>query len=161
MGVSGVGKTTVARALAERLGWRFADADAYHTEAAVAKMGQGIGLTDADRAPWLNRLVERIRASVGDEAPLVLACSALKRRYRDRLREAGGVRFLWLDTEAEVIQARLQERSGHYAGVRLLASQLADLEAPGADEPDVWRLNAAQPFDALLDGAMRMLSAVR
>ena len=131
MGVAGSGKTTVGRALAAHLGWPFADADAHHDAEAVAKMARGEGLTDADRAPWLDRLRALIEQHLAQGEPLVLACSALKRAYRERLARAGEpVRFVWLHAPPEVLAERLEAREGHFAGVALLESQLAALEPP-------------------------------
>jgi gluconokinase len=131
MGVTGSGKTTVGRLLAERLGARFADADDYHPAANVAKMRAGIALDDADRAPWLARLNALAAESVASKQSLVLACSALKRAYREQL--AAGirdVRFVFLDGPREVLAARLATRTGHYMNPALLDSQLATLERP-------------------------------
>lgn len=135
MGVSGVGKTTVGRLVAERLGWAFLDADDFHPLENVAKMTRGEGLTDADRAPWLSTVREVIEVRLAEGAPAVLACSALKRSYRAVL--SGGderVRFVWLDAPDEVVGERLSARRGHFAEGALLPSQRAALEPPEGGE---------------------------
>ena len=128
MGVSGSGKTTIGRALAQRLGWRFHDADDHHPAANVAKMRQAIPLTDTDREPWLASLREIIDRSIegGDQG--VLACSALKQRYRDTLTRPG-VRFVYLRGDLASIRARMEGRQ-HFMPVKLLESQFAALEEP-------------------------------
>jgi gluconokinase len=134
MGVSGAGKTTVGTLLAGRLGWRFVEADDYHSEANRARMARGEGLTDADRAPWLDRLSEVITAAAAAGTSMVLACSALKEKYRRQLRAAGGdapVQFVYLKVPPAVAAERLQHRTGHYAKADLAPSQFADLEEPG------------------------------
>lgn len=135
MGVAGSGKSAVGRALARRLGWAFVDADDHHPAANVAKMRAGRPLTDADRAPWLAALHDLVADHHARGEDLVLACSALRRTYRGQL--AGSVpdvRLVHLDVPRDVLSARLRERQGHFAGVDLLASQLADLETPVDDE---------------------------
>lgn len=133
MGVSGSGKSTVGRALAERLGVAFADADDFHPPANVAKMRAGEPLDDADRAPWLDAVAGWI-ADRGDRGG-VMSCSALKHRYRDRLRRADpGLFFVHLDGSAELIASRLAVRRGHFMPATLLASQLRALERLSADE---------------------------
>ena len=158
MGVSGSGKSTVAAGIAEALGLGFIDGDGLHSPESVALMQAGTPLTDADRWPWL----ERIAARLADEAEwpdgLVIACSALRRAYRDRIRAgAPGVRFVFLDGPAELIRERIAGRSGHYMPESLLASQLATLEPPGADEPDAQRLEIARPATEVIDAAVRRL----
>src|SRR2546425_4121644 len=132
MGVSGSGKTTVGRSLAAELGWTFLDADDFHSQASIAKMAAGIALTDDDRFPWLDRLAEEIRAETARGRDVVLACSALKQAYRERL--AQGARqdlvFVYLKGDATTIEPRLALRSGHYMPASLLASQFAALEEP-------------------------------
>ena len=132
MGVSGAGKTRLGHALADALGWDFADADDYHPPANVAKMRAGQALDDADRAPWLAALRAEIDRRRALGRPLVLACSALKESYRETLRAAAPLRarFVHLDGPAELIAARLSTRSGHYMPPALLGSQLAALEPP-------------------------------
>lgn len=131
MGVAGAGKTTVGRLLAEELGWRFHDADAYHPEENVEKMEGGEGLTDADRQAWLQALRELIEQLRQKEQSAVLACSALKRAYRRQLQPGGiEVRFVYLKAEPDLIQQRLEERTDHFAGTDLLESQFAVLEEP-------------------------------
>lgn len=131
MGVSGSGKTTVGLALAERLGVPFYDADAYHPQANIAKMASGVPLDDGDRAPWLERLRALIAEQLARGRSGVLACSALKRSYREILASAGeGVVFLYLEGSPELLEARLREREGHYMKAGMLASQFEALEPP-------------------------------
>ena len=130
MGVCGCGKTTVGRMVAEALGWPFLDADDFHPEANVAKMRAGTALTDDDRWPWLDRLAAEMAAINARGAHAVLACSALKQSYRDRLARAGDVRFFYLKGDRATIAPRLAARPGHYMPASLLDSQLATLEEP-------------------------------
>jgi gluconokinase len=134
MGVMGSGKTTVGRAVAEALRWPFEDADVLHPEANLRKLEAGEALTDADRAPWLQRLAERIGRTLAGDGRLVLACSALKASYRHRLLVDDRVRAVFLDASEAVLRARLRDRRGHFAHPGLLASQLATLEVPSAAE---------------------------
>jgi gluconokinase len=129
MGVVGVGKTTVGRLLAEKLGWQFADADDFHPAANIEKIRRGIPLDDSDRAPWLARLRNAILEWNAQNQNVVLACSALKRKYRDAL-SADGVRFVYLEGTPELIRQRLEARHGHFATDSILASQFRDLEVP-------------------------------
>jgi gluconokinase len=131
MGVSGSGKTTVGEWLAKALGAEFAEGDAYHPAANVEKMRSGHPLDDADREPWLERLSAEIGGWLDAGKDVVLACSALKRSYREVLR--GGrrdVRFVFLHGSAALIRKRLKRRRGHYMPASLLKSQFADLEKP-------------------------------
>lgn len=156
MGVSGAGKTTVGRALAEAIGWAFEDADDYHAPGARAKMARGEGLTDADRGPWLDRLAGLIRQRAAAGPPTVLACSALKAAHRDRLGvERRGVSVAWLDVPADVLRARLEARDGHFAGPDLLPSQIDALEPPS----DAVRLDGSRPVAALVDAVRQRVGA--
>ncbi|MFC6886575.1 gluconokinase [Actinomadura yumaensis] len=136
-GVSGSGKSTVGRLLAERLGWDFADADDFHPPANIAKMRAGTALTDADRGPWLDAISAWIAGRLAEGRPGVVTSSALKRAYRDRL-TAGrvpGVHVVFLDGDRDLIAARMRARKGHFFKPGLLDSQFRDLERPAADEP--------------------------
>jgi gluconokinase len=130
MGVVGAGKTTVGRLLAEQLGWEFADADDFHPPANVEKIRHGIPLHDDDRRPWLERLRAAITSWIAEGGNVVLACSALKRSYRQELDAGPEVRFVYLKGTADLIAERLRARAGHFAGEQILASQFADLEEP-------------------------------
>jgi len=130
MGVAGSGKTRVGRALAESLGWPFYDADDFHPPANVAKMAAGIPLTDDDRWPWLDRIVDELAHAGADDSNAVLACSALRQIYRDRIARAGNVRFVFLKGDLATIAARLATRSHKYMPASLLPSQFATLEEP-------------------------------
>lgn len=131
MGVSGSGKSTVGKLLAEKLGCPFYDGDDFHPAANVEKMSQGIPLNDDDRAGWLAALAELIRGSLQRGEGGVLACSALKQRYRDQLCvDPTQVKFVYLKGSYELIKARMQARAGHYMKPGMLDSQFAALEEP-------------------------------
>ena len=135
MGVSGCGKTTIGELLAERLSCDFADADAFHSQANKDKMHQGIPLTDDDRWPWLRAIRASIVEKQADGTTHVYACSALKRVYRDILRDGDkDVTFVYLKGSAELLRERIKTRRGHFFDPALLQSQLDTLEPPGADE---------------------------
>ena len=129
MGVVGAGKTTVGSLLAQKLGWRFADADDFHPAVNVEKIRRGIPLDDADRVPWLAALRNAVLDWNAKRQSAVLACSALKRKYRDQL-SVDGVRFVYLKGDFDLIEHRLQERTGHFASESILKSQFEDLETP-------------------------------
>ena len=130
MGVSGCGKSTVGSALADALRWPFLDADDFHPPQNVAKMAAGTPLTDDDRWPWLDRTVNALRDSTATSGNAVLACSALRASYRERLRRAGDVRFVHLRGDQATIAQRLAQRQHRYMPAALLASQFATLEEP-------------------------------
>jgi gluconokinase len=138
-GVAGSGKSTVGGRLARRLGWMFADGDSFHPAASVAKMAAGLPLDDADREPWLAAMCSWMDDIIASGQSAVLACSALKRRYRDRLldgRDEAVMVFLSISKEQD--EARVAARQGHFFHSPLLASQFAALEPPGPDEPRVY-----------------------
>jgi len=157
MGVSGSGKTTVGELLADRLGCGFSDADDFHPAANVEKMRAGIPLTDDDRWPWLTALRRAIDDWQAAGESRVIACSALKAAYRDRLSPQGDVVFVFLKGSAETIDARLKARKGHYMNPGLLASQLATLEEPN----DAIVVDIAPPPAAIADEIMARLDARR
>jgi gluconokinase len=130
MGVTGAGKTTVGRLLAQQLDWEFADADEFHPAANVEKIRRGIALDDSDRSPWLERLHTQIAKWEAQGRSVVLACSALKRSYRQILHAGPGVKFVYLRGSRELIAGRLQARRGHFADEKILSGQFADLEEP-------------------------------
>jgi gluconokinase len=156
MGVSGCGKTSVGQALAARLGARFVDADDFHPPANVAKMRAGVPLDDADRAPWLARLNAVMRHAVAKGEPVVLACSALKRRYRDALGERlPGMRVVHLSGPYELIASRVAARTHRYMPASLLASQFEALEPPR----DAVVVDVAGGIDGIVDAALAGLGA--
>jgi gluconokinase len=136
MGVSGVGKTSVAAAIVSRTGWAFAEGDDLHPEANRAKMAAGTPLDDDDRWPWLRRIADWIGEQEAAGRDAVVTCSALKRSYRDLLRDGHqSVRFVHLLAPPALLQTRVDNRRGHYMPPALLASQLATLQPLGTDEP--------------------------
>jgi gluconokinase len=134
-GVAGCGKSTVGALLADRLHWNFTDADSFHSEANVAKMRSGIPLTDEDRAPWLHAVADWIDAEIAAGQSAVLACSALKRSYRDEMLSGRPqVRMVFLQVDKDVLASRLTARPGHFFPRKLMESQLEILQPPQPDE---------------------------
>jgi gluconokinase len=133
-GVSGSGKTTIGKLLAQELGWRFYEADDFHPRSNIEKMRSGRPLTDEDRWPWLERLREQITRSLAAKENVVLACSALKRAYRERLGVSDDVKFVFLRGDYALIERQLRRRRGHFMNPALLQSQFADLEEPEPNE---------------------------
>lgn len=140
MGVSGCGKSSAGEAIARQLGWTLVEGDSYHSPQSVAKMQAGIALTDADREGWLERLAQRL-AQADAEHGLVLTCSALKRKYRDQLRSAQQLGFVFLDLDYATALERVQTRPGHFFSPDLVANQFTTLEDP-RQEPDVLTVSA-------------------
>jgi gluconokinase len=147
MGVSGSGKSTVGRALAEKLGWDFFDADDFHPPENIAKMAAGIPLNDSDRTPWLAALSDQLFATLKAGRHPVLACSALKESYRERLLEGkDGVEVIYLKGSYDLLQARMASRQGHFMKPEMLKSQFATLEEP----QNALVLDVSMPLEAML-----------
>jgi len=160
IGVSGSGKSTIAAGIARVLSLDWVDGDELHSRSSVAKMKAGIALTDEDRWPWLDRIASELAARDRFPAGLIIACSALKRSYRDRLRRgAPGVRFVFLHGSPALIASRLAARTGHFMPSTLLESQLRTLELPTPDEHDVVRLDIESPPTSVIGEAVRALRA--
>ena len=157
MGVSGSGKTTIARLLADRLHCTFQEGDALHPPDNVAKMKSGIPLTDADRLPWLRRIAQEIDEWQAGDQPGVLACSALKRAYRDIIiGNRPGMRLVYLKGSLELIRRRIEARHGHFMPASLLDSQFATLEEPGPDENPI-AVDIGAPPKQIIDEIVRRL----
>ncbi len=157
MGVAGVGKTTVATLMAERLGWAVAEADDFHPTTNIVKMASGVPLDDDDRWPWLRAIRDWTTEQETAGQDSVVTCSALKRRYRDVLRQAAGrVRFVHLEGSVDLIGDRIQKRSKHFMPPTLLPSQFAILEPLDNDEDGVVVAVADTP-EAVVDEALRLL----
>ena len=165
MGVSGSGKSTMAGALGEAFNLCVTDGDDLHLPASVQKMQSGIPLTDDDRWPWLDRVAARLQSALEPNSPQagrVIACSALRLAYRDHLRrQVPNLRFVFLHGDAKLLQQRMADRTGHFMHSHMLDSQLATLEIPGKDEPDVFTLQAGQDIPskvALIAAAFKLES---
>jgi len=130
MGVTGAGKTTIGTMLAAQLNWQFADADTFHPPANIQKMSRGVPLNDTDRAPWLAAMRKAILEWIAAGKNVVLACSALKRAYRDELRPSREVKIVYLKGDYALFAERIRRRHGHFAGEGILVGQFADLEEP-------------------------------
>jgi gluconokinase len=157
MGVSGCGKSTVARALAARLGRKFVEGDDFHPSSNVEAMRQGIPLSDEMRSPWLDAIAEKLAdAGLEGEGGVVASCSALKRKYRDRLRRSGDVFFVHLAVDRDTARARLASRKGHFMHAELVDSQFAALQPLGSAE---WgaALDATKPVAFLVEDVMNVL----
>ena len=154
MGVSGSGKTSVGKSLAEHLGWDFYDADDFHPPANIEKMADGIPLDDSDRAPWLAALHDLISSSLTQNRPGVLACSALKERYRQRLLDGNaGVQLVYLKGSYELIWSRMIVRKDHYMKPHMLQSQFDALEEPS----DALTVDISLPVDEILQVVIKQM----
>lgn len=159
MGVSGSGKSTIAKGLADRLGWRFEDGDGFHPQSNVAKMSAGHPLTDEDRWPWLQAIADEIDRVSAAGKRVVIACSALKRAYRDVLVHGrDDVRIVYLDGSKDLIRDRMNARKDHFMPPTLLDSQFATLEPPGLDESP-FRVSIDASVDAIIDAIVAQLPA--
>jgi gluconokinase len=157
MGVSGSGKTTVGKGIASAMGWEFAEGDDFHPDANVAKMAGGIPLTDEDRWPWLRTIGDWLDAQEAIGRSAVVTCSALRRVYRDLLRDGRpDVRFCHVVADQGVIQERLDQRTGHYMPPSLLPSQFALLEPLEPDETGV-EVSVAESPEEIVQRAMQAL----
>jgi gluconokinase len=159
-GVSGSGKSTVGRALADRLGWAFADGDAMHPAANIAKMRRGTPLTDADRQPWLHTIARWIDEQAAAGRSAVVACSALRRRYRELLtcgHPPAQVAIAFLLIDRDLAARRLASRHGHFFSPALLDSQFADTEPPAADEHAVRQVPVTGTPDGTVAKIITML----
>ena len=157
MGVSGSGKSTIADALAKRIGWRFEDGDRFHPASNIAKMSAGQPLTDEDRWPWLQAIANEVDRLCGKGQRAVIACSALKRAYRNVLVHGrDDVRIVFLDGTQELIAGRLSARRGHFMPPGLLESQFGTLEPPTADERPI-AISIDATIDAIVDGVVCQL----
>jgi gluconokinase len=159
IGPAGAGKTTVGTALAHSLGWRFVDADDFHSPENRARLAHGDALSDADRAPWLASLRREIERAIEHDESIVLACSALRRSYRAALRPpskgaAEQVRFVYLRASVAQLDRRLRTRVGHFAPPALLESQLETLEEPFPEE-GVLTVDGERPVGELVAGIRR------
>jgi len=155
MGVTGVGKTTIGSALAQRLAYAFEDADSYHSPSNIEKMSHGIPLTDADRMPWLESMHRMLQEYAARDHGVVLACSALKQSYRDILGKDMVITWIYLKATAEAIRERIEQRHGHFAKEDLLKSQFDTLEEPQG----VIVVNANPPEEQVVAEAVAKLSA--
>jgi gluconokinase len=160
MGVTGSGKTTVGRMLADRLAWEFVDGDDFHSRVNKEKMRRGIPLTDADREPWLTALQGVVRGWVRRGSDGVLACSALKRSYRDKLRSGEDVRFIYLKGDYGLLEQRLRGRAGHFVGPQLFEGQLELLEEPSEDEQAI-TIEVALPPSTIVERVISSLGLDR
>jgi gluconokinase len=155
MGVSGAGKTTIGKMLAEQLGWEFFDADDLHSEANKAKMASGIALTDADRMPWLASIRELITSSLARNLNVTLACSALKQSYRDEIVvDPARVKIVYLKGSAALIASRIAHRTNHFMNKGLLGSQLDTLEEPR----DAIMVDITPPPGVIVENIRKQLS---
>lgn len=161
MGVSGSGKSAVANAVAHEINAAMLDGDYLHPRTNINKMAGGHALNDDDRAPWLAALNDAIFAMQRTNEVALLVCSALKKRYRDRLRDGNGnLHFIYLQGSKDVIEERLKQRKGHFFKPQMLVSQFEALEEPGAEEADVHAIDINQPLDGVVADTIKLITTI-
>lgn len=159
MGVAGSGKSSVGEALGRRLGWRYEDGDSFHPEANVAKMHAGTPLTDEDRWPWLQAIAAEIERCRQAGEHIIIACSALKKAYRDVLVHGrDDIRMVFLNGSHDLVADRLSHRKGHFMPAALLDSQFATLEPPSPEERPV-TVSIDAPIELIVDRVLQQLQA--
>ena len=157
IGVSGSGKTSISKMLAAQLKISFIEGDDLHPQSNIDKMKNGIALNDADRFPWLNIIKEKISEKITNQKSLVLSCSALKISYRDILREAGNIKFLFLKVDEEEVAERLENREGHFMPKSLIHSQIETLESPKENENDILIIDASKNASEVLEECLKKI----
>ncbi|GJH42876.1 gluconokinase [Pasteurella canis] len=157
MGVSSTGKTSVGTAVAQRLGIKLIDGDDLHPKANIIKMGQGQPLNDLDRAPWLERIRDAAFSLEQKSEVGIIICSALKKQYRDLIRDGNDVTFLFLHGPFDLVLERMKQRKGHYMKTSMLKSQFDTLEIPQTDEPDVIHISIDGTFDEVVERCVKAL----
>lgn len=156
-GVSGSGKTSVGEMLAAKLKIDFIEGDDLHPKSNIDKMKNGIALTDADRLPWLSIIKEKLLTKIIRQENFVLSCSALKVSYRDILREAGNIKFLFLKVGEEEVAERLENREGHFMPKSLIHSQIETLESPKENENDILIIDASKNASEVLEECLKKI----
>ncbi|MDY0640780.1 gluconokinase [Pasteurella multocida] len=157
MGVSSTGKTSVGTVVAQHLGIKLIDGDDLHPRANIIKMGQGIPLNDEDRAPWLERIRDAAFSLEQKSEVGIIICSALKKQYRDLIRDGNDVKFIFLHGPFELVLERMKQRKGHYMKPEMLKSQFDTLEIPQADEPDVIHISIDGTFEQVVERCIKAL----
>ncbi|HDR1194645.1 TPA: gluconokinase [Pasteurella multocida] len=157
MGVSSTGKTSVGTVVAQRLGIKLIDGDDLHPRANIIKMGQGIPLNDEDRAPWLERIRDAAFSLEQKSEVGIIICSALKKQYRDLIRDGNDVKFIFLHGPFALVLERMKQRKGHYMKPEMLKSQFDTLEIPQADEPDVIHISIDGTFEQVVERCIKAL----
>lgn len=160
MGVSGTGKSSVGTEVAHRLGIKFIDGDDLHPRANILKMAEGRPLNDDDRKPWLERIGDAAFSLTHKNEAGIIVCSALKKKYRDQIRNGNQVNFLFLHGDFEMILERMKRRQGHFMKDSMLKSQFDTLEIPQADEPDVIRVDISGSFEEVVENCCAKLKAL-
>ena len=160
MGVSGSGKSAVANQVSHQLNTAFLDGDFLHPRSNIMKMADGHPLDDNDRQPWLQALNDAAFAMQRTQEISIIVCSALKKSYRDILRQGNeNLKFIYLQGDFETIESRLKARKGHFFKPQMLVTQFAALEQPGADENDVMAIDINQPLDAVIADTVRHIQS--
>lgn len=158
MGVSGSGKSVVARKIAQKLNTSFIDGDFLHPRANIIKMASGQALTDADRQPWLKALNDAIFAMQRTQKVSLLVCSALKKSYRDVLRQGNpDLKFIYLQGDISIIEQRVKKRQGHFFRPELLKTQFDSLQPPSADETDILSVDITPPLSIVIQQSLTLI----
>ncbi|MDG2955591.1 gluconokinase [Bisgaard Taxon 10/6] len=157
MGVSSTGKTSIGTEVARRLGMKLIDGDDLHPRANIIKMGSGQPLNDQDRAPWLERIRDAAFSLEQKSERGIIVCSALKKQYRDLIRDSNDVKFIFLRGDFDLVLKRMQQREGHYMKAEMLRSQFDTLEVPQADETDVYPIDIDATFEEVVERCVQVI----